>query len=61
MKTPKAFRRIGFILILAALAAAPLATRADDPVTTVLNWLGLGTTTTTTSTAGPGSCPVGGC
>ena len=59
MKTPNPLRRIGFILALAALSAAPLSVSAEDPVTTVLQWLGLGTPPA--PTAGPGSCPIGGC
>jgi ABC-type nitrate/sulfonate/bicarbonate transport system substrate-binding protein len=67
MNTPKRFRRISLVLVFAALAAAPLSARADDATTTVLQWLGLGTTSAPTpppptTDAGPGGCPTsGGC
>lgn len=61
MKTPKALRRIGFILTLAAFAAAPLSVRAEDPIDVILQWMGYGTPPPAPMEGGPGSCPVGGC
>ncbi len=60
MKTLITSRRIGAILILAVLAVAPLRIRAEDPLTTVLQWLGLGAPPPVPAEAGPGSCPTGG-
>lgn len=41
MKSPKLLHRAGFIVMLAGLAVAPLSTRACDPLTTLLQWVGL--------------------
>lgn len=60
MKTPKCVRRVGLILMLAGLVAVPMSARACDPVSTLLQWLGLGAPPPAPLEGGPGCGPIGG-